>query len=161
MLTLLGFLYSVFCLLVFMLKMQFSKKNKKQKNTNEFLKIANKNTNKSLHSYQHVLSISEMPFAYVFFICKDLWGQIVQIFYFSHHWTNKTTDPHFINMLEKKHSLFPIHSIFIRVAFPLHSTEIGKPCSFTKSLYTSIQTHRLNYSVIETLYNPLIDRNTL
>ena len=36
MLSLLGFLHNAFCFLVFMLKTQFSKKKKANKNTNEF-----------------------------------------------------------------------------------------------------------------------------
>lgn len=42
----------------------FKKRKKANKNTNEFKKIAGKNTNKSLHLNQHMLSMSDMPFAW-------------------------------------------------------------------------------------------------
>lgn len=153
MLSLLGFLQ---CFLLFSIYAQNAifKKTLANKNTNDFKN--SKQEYKQIPPFLPAWTFNfRNAFCIQFFICKeDLWGQIVQIFYFSHHWTYKTTDSHFINMLEKKHSLFPTHSIFIRVAFLLQSTEIGKPCSFTKSLYTSMQAHKLYYSVTETHYNP-------
>lgn len=64
MLSPLGFLHSAFCFLVLMLKMKFSKEKKENKNTNKFLKIADKNTNKCLNLKQHMLSMSDMLFAW-------------------------------------------------------------------------------------------------
>ena len=102
-----GFLHSVSCFFFFSIYAENTifkkeKRNQANNNTNEFWKEQTKY--KQVPPFLPAWAFNFRNAFYLwFFICKeDLWGQIVQIFYFSHHWTNKTTDSHFINMLEKK-----------------------------------------------------------
>ena len=127
------------------------KRNQANKNTNEFWKQQTRiQTDPSIPTS---MSFQFQKCLYVwFFICKeDLWGQIVQIFYFSHHWTNKTTDSHFINMLEKEHSLF-YSFCFYRVGFSFSFQWNTKIMFLYRITYTSMQAHKFDCSVKETLY---------
>ena len=137
-----------------MLKIQFSKKKKETKQTRIQMNFENsKQECKQIPPFLPAWAFNFRNAFYVwFFICKeDLWGQIVQIFYFSHHWTNKTTDSHFINMLEKEHSLF-YSFCFHRVGFSFSYQWNTKIMFLYRITYISMQAHKFDCSVKETLY---------
>ena len=110
------------------------------------------NTNRSLHSYQHELSISEMPFTYGSSYVKKTYE--VRQYRFSIFHITELTKLRIPILLtcQKKNTLFSTHSVFIGLAFLFQSSEIQKSCSYTELPQTSRQAHTFDHSVTGILY---------